>query len=162
MDTEDKLSGDVFGEKNGVRPKAEYGDGIYYYDLTPAQRNIDDLQRFYSGTSISNLCGAVIFEEKWDKDRIMWALSKVIRRHEALRLRFRIVNGKTVQYISGEYREVFDFKEFPSYDMMREYCTKQAEIPFEMSGGEMYRISVFDLPDCSGIMLCASHLIADA
>ena len=162
MDTENKLSSDVSGEKNGVRPKAEYGDGIYYYELTPAQKNIDDLQRFYSGTSISNLCGAVIFEEKLDKDRIMRALGTVIRRHEALRLRFRIVNGKTVQYISGEYREVFDFKEFPSYDMMREYCTRQAEIPFEMSGGEMYRISVFALPDRSGIMLCASHLIADA
>ena len=43
MDTENKLSSDVFGEKNCVRPKAEYGDGIYYYDLTPAQRNIDDI-----------------------------------------------------------------------------------------------------------------------
>ena len=162
MDTENKLSGDIFGEKNCIRPKAEYGDGIYYYDLTPAQRNIDDLQRFYSGTSISNLCGAVIFEEKLDRARIMQALSLVVRRHEALRLRFHVMNGRTVQYISTEYRKKFDFIKFTSYSMMREYCKKQARLPFKTNGGELYRISVFELPDCSGIMLCASHLIADA
>lgn len=133
-----------------------------YYDLTPAQKNIDDLQRFYNYTSISNLCGAVVFEEKLDKDRIMQALSFVIRRHEALRLRFHITNGRTMQYVSEEYREEFDFKKFSSYDMMREYCTKHAKIPFELNGGEMYRITVFELPDSSGIMLCASHLITDA
>lgn len=133
-----------------------------YYDLTPCQRNIDDMQRFYSGTSISNLCGVVIFEEKLDKGFVMQALSFVIRRQEALRLRFSIMNGRTVQYVSEEYREAFDFKRFSSYDMMRDYCKKQAKIPFEPNGGEMYRITVFELPDRSGIMLCASHLITDA
>ena len=58
------------------------------FGLTPAQRNIDDMQRFYSGTAISVLCGAVIFEEKLEPKLLFRAARLVIRRQEALRLRF--------------------------------------------------------------------------
>lgn len=132
------------------------------YDLTAAQKNIDELQRFYQGTSISVLCGAVIFEEKLERDILMQSVSLLIRRNEALRLRFVTDGGKTVQYVSGEYGRKISFKEFSDLDEMRKYCSEQARIPFEMNGSEMYRITVFELPDSSGIMLCASHLISDA
>ncbi|MGN0637999.1 MAG: amino acid adenylation domain-containing protein [Huintestinicola sp.] len=132
------------------------------YELTAAQQNIDELQRFYRGTSISVLCGAVIFEEKLERDILMQALCILIRRNEALRLRFCTEGGKTVQYVSGEYGDGICFKKFCSRDEMRAYCSEQARIPFEMNGSEMCRITAFELPDRSGIMLCASHLIADA
>lgn len=135
---------------------------IYYHELTPAQKSIDSLQRFYGGTSISCLCGAVIFEESLDIERLMEALRLLIRRHEALRLVFRTIKGRTVQYVSEGYSQTFEYKKFSSYGEMRGYCNKQAKKPFELNGEEMYRITVFDLPDRSGIMLCASHLIADA
>lgn len=140
-------------EKNGE---------ICCYDLSPSQKNIDELQRFYNDTSISTLCGAVIFEDKHDKDLTMQALSLIIRRHEALRMRFKTLNGKTVQYISEEYPKSFEYKEFPDIEQMRKYCALQAKNIFKINGGEMYKILIFDLPERSGIMLCASHLIADA
>lgn len=132
------------------------------YGLTSAQKNIDELQRFYKGTSISVLCGAVIFEEKLEREILMQAVSILIRRHEALRLRFCTEDGKTVQYVDGEYGKGICFKEFSSRDEMRKYCGEQARIPFELNGSEMFRITVFELPDRTGIMLCASHLISDA
>lgn len=132
------------------------------YALTSAQKNIDDLQRFYKGTSISVLCGAVIFEEKLDRERIMQAVSIIIRRQEALRLRFCTENGKTVQYVTAENSNEVGFEEFFSCDEMRNFCRRQAHIPFEMNGSEMFRMTVFELPDRTGIMLCASHLISDA
>lgn len=132
------------------------------YDLTPAQKNIYELQSFYKGTSISVLCGAVIFEEKLEREILMRAVSLLIRRHEALRLRFCTEDGKALQYVDGEYGEGIYFKEFHSCDEMRKYGEKQAHIPFEMNGSEMFRMTVFELPESSGIMLCASHLISDA
>lgn len=132
------------------------------YELTAAQKNIDELQRFYKGTSISVLCGAVIFEEKLKRDILIQAANLLIQRHEALRLRFGTENGKTVQYVSNEYGNNAGFIEFSSFDEMRKYCGEQAHIPFEMNGSEMFRMAVFELPDRSGIMLCASHLISDA
>lgn len=132
------------------------------YDLTSAQKNIYELQSFYKGTSISVLCGAVIFEEKLDKEILMQAVRLLIQKHEALRLRFCTENGKAMQYVDGAYCDEIDFMEFHSPDEMRNFCNKQAHIPFEMNGSQMFRITVFELPESSGIMLCASHLIADA
>ena len=132
------------------------------YNLTPAQKNIDDLQRFYKGTSISVICGAVIFEEKLERTYLMQAVKCLVQKHEALRLRFCTEGGKTVQYVSRECDEGIDFKEFYSCDELRKYCRQQARIPFEMNGSEMFRMTVFELPVCSGIILCASHLISDA
>ena len=79
-----------------------------------------------------------------------------------LRMRFCTENGKAMQYVDGAYCDEIDFVEFHSPDEMRKFCNKQAHIPFEMNGSQMFRITVFELPESSGIMLCASHLIADA
>lgn len=132
------------------------------YDLTSAQKNIYELQSFYKGTSISVLCGAVIFEEKLEKEILLQAVRLLIQKHEALRLRFCTDKGKAMQYVDSAYCDEIDFVEFHSPDEMRKFCNKQAHIPFEMNGSQMFRIMVFELPESSGIMLCASHLIADA
>lgn len=131
------------------------------FGLTPAQRNIDDMQRFYSGTAISVLCGAVIFEEKLEPKLLFRAARLVIRRQEALRLRFCTENGRTVQYVSSEGGEDIAFAEFADENALRSYCQSQARLPFSCDG-EMFRMTVFALPERTGIMLCASHLIADA
>lgn len=130
------------------------------FELTPAQKNIYELQSFYSGTSISVICGAVIFKEKLEMERLICAAKLIVGRHEALRLRFCISDGRPLQYIGGDCE--VSFKEFPSKNEMRKYCEAQARIPFETDGGQMFRMTVFDLPDRSGIILSASHLIADA
>ena len=131
------------------------------FDLTPAQRNIDDMQRFYSGTAISVLCGAVIFEDKLEPKLLFRAARLVIRRQEALRLRFCAENGRTVQYVSTEGGEDIAFAEFADENALRSYCNTQAKLPFS-GDGEMFRMTVFTLPEKTGIMLCASHLVADA
>ena len=131
------------------------------FNLTPAQRNIDDMQRFYSGTAISVLCGAVIFDEKLEPKLLLQAAKLVIKRQEALRLRFCVENGRTVQYVSSEGGEDIAFAEFADENALRSYCNTQAKLPFS-GDGEMFRMTVFALPEKTGIMLCTSHLIADA
>lgn len=131
------------------------------FNLTPAQRNIDDMQRFYSGTAISVLCGAVIFDEKLEPKLLLQAAKLVIKRQEALRLRFCVENGRTVQYVSSEGGGNITFAEFADENALRSYCNTQAKLPFS-GDGEMFRMTVFALPEKTGIMLCTSHLIADA
>jgi amino acid adenylation domain-containing protein/1-acyl-sn-glycerol-3-phosphate acyltransferase len=133
-----------------------------HYDLTSSQKNIADLQNFYRNTSISVICGAVIFKEKLDRERLIKAAQLLVRKHEALRLRYCTDGGKTVQYVSENSEAKIGFKEFSSRYEMRKYCEEQAHIPFDMDGSQMFRMTVFELPSKSGIMLCACHLISDA
>lgn len=132
-----------------------------HYELTLPQKSINELQCFYPGTGISVICGAVIFEEKLDAETLVRAADTVIERHDALRLRFVTENGKTMQYVSSTHSTP-DHMDFDSREAMREYCRKQAEIPFENNGSEMFRMTVFTIPEGTGIILCASHLISDA
>lgn len=37
-----------------------------YFHLTTPQQNIWNLQKYYRGTAIANLCGAVFFQERRD------------------------------------------------------------------------------------------------
>ncbi|SDA20951.1 1-acyl-sn-glycerol-3-phosphate acyltransferases/amino acid adenylation domain-containing protein [Ruminococcus sp. YE71] len=131
------------------------------YQLTSAQKNISELQAFYSDSSISTLCGAIIFDQKLNAEPLNEALRILVRRHESLRLRFRSENGITVQYVSDESAEI-GFEKFHSVEEMRSFCSTQAAVRFGTDGGIMYRLTILDLPDKTGIMLCCSHLIADA
>lgn len=132
-----------------------------HFKLTLSQKSINELQCFYSDTSISVICGAVIFEEKLNSDILIRAAELIIEKHDALRLRFFTENGETMQYVSKDSTKP-DYLIFDSRQAMREYCQKQAHIPFRANGAEMFRMTIFELPESTGIILCASHLISDA
>lgn len=131
------------------------------YELTLSQRSINELQSFYSDTSISVICGAVIFEEKLDADVLAAAAERLIEKHDALRMRFVTEKGRTVQYAESGYAKP-ERMNFASRQEMREYCGGQAHTAFKNDGSQMFRMTVFTIPDGTGIMLCASHLISDA
>ncbi|MBO5558447.1 amino acid adenylation domain-containing protein [Ruminococcus sp.] len=131
------------------------------YPLTPAQKNIAEMQVFYSESSISTLCGAIIFGERLERDTLFTALKKLVCRQEAMRLRFCADGGSIRQFVSDE-ECVTGFESFSSVEEMRTFCRAEARRRFDTDGGRMYRLTVFELPQQSGIVLCCSHLIADA
>ena len=130
--------------------------------LTPPQKSIDDMNRFFKGTSISTLCGAVIFDEKLDRNILLKSVEILINKHQAFRLRFCTKNGKTMQYVSREWNRKVNFEKFDSEEQIREYGENLAHKSFGADNSEMFIITVFELSENSGVMLCASHLISDA
>lgn len=132
------------------------------YKLTTPQKNIWHLQRFYENTSISNICGAVLFDEKYDRKLLEQAINEEIRLQDGIRIRLCDNNGETVQYIHNYSYEKLDFMEFNSYDEFNCFGEEYARKPFELLDSHMYRFIVFELCGKSGVLLCASHLISDA
>lgn len=130
--------------------------------LTPAQKSVLDLAEFYKDTGITTLCGAVIFDEVLDRDIVSEAVRHILSKHENFNLRFSTADGRTVQEVAVD--DAFDISHlsFSSIEELRGYCSRDARIPFSCDGSKMYRMVTFDLPSKSGIMLSASHLIADA
>lgn len=59
-----------------------------YFHLTTPQQNIWNLQKYYEDTAISNLCGAVFYNEERDSALLQQAVSCFIQSQSALRLRF--------------------------------------------------------------------------
>lgn len=132
------------------------------YPLTTSQKNILNIQQLYPDTSISNICGALIFNGKLDVGLLEQAVNEEIRLQDGMRLRFCKSNGETVQYVSSCRCEKYDFRKFDSPDELKRFGDEYALSPFELFDSCMYRATLFELCGKSGVLLCASHLISDA
>ena len=132
------------------------------YELTPSQKGMADLHEFYEGTSVATLCGAVIYDEKMKPEFIDEAVREVIRRHEGIRLRITKEEGRYVQQISSEVDETIEHMSFSCTDEVCEFGRRDGRTVFVPDGSKMYRFTVLDLPDRTGIMITMSHMIIDS
>lgn len=132
------------------------------YELTPSQKGMADLHEFYEGTSAATLCGAVIYDEKMTPGLIDEAVREVIRRHEAIRLRITKEEGRYVQRICDEVDETVEHMSFSCIDEVCEFGRRDGRTVFDPDGSKMYRFTVLDLPDRTGIMITMSHMIIDS
>ena len=131
-------------------------------NLTVPQQNIWNLQRFYEETCISNVCGAFFFKEKCDYDRLNAAINKVLLLQAGLRLRITEVDGQPMQYESAFQMEQFpcmDFLDMPSFEA---FANQFAKKRFDTYNVPLFRFVIVEVAECSGVLLCASHLIVDA
>ncbi len=133
-----------------------------HYTLTTPQKNIWNLQKFYADTSISNICGAVLYDGKYDSKLLEEALNEEIRLQDGMRIRFCYNNGEMLQYIHNYTYEKFDFMKFNTVDEFNRFGEEYASKPFKMEDFQMYRAVIFELREKSGVLLCMSHFISDA
>lgn len=130
--------------------------------LTTPQKNIWNLQKFYEGTSIANICGAIVFECSMDITYLSKAILEMVKHQSGMRLRFREEDGVPMQEVAPF--EPFDIPilHFESENELDKYANDYAKIPFSTNDTTFYRIKLFTLDNKAGILICISHLIADA
>lgn len=131
-------------------------------NLTIPQQNIWNLQRYYEGTSITNNCGAIFFDKKCDHKLLSQAINKLIELQAGMRLRFSEEDGEAVQYVSDYRSESIRSEYFANRDDFENYAKRDAQTPFELIDSVMYRFTIFDMEEKTGVLLCANHLISDA
>lgn len=132
------------------------------FGLTTPQVNIWNLQKFYENISIQNICGAVLYNELLDRKLLEQAINEEIRLQSGLRLKFTDENGTPAQYIDEYFFSEIEFAAFNSEADLKRYAEDFAAKPFPLTNSQMYRFVRFELNGCSGVLVCASHLISDA
>lgn len=132
------------------------------FPITIPQQNIWNLQKYYSKSSISNICGMLAFEGRKNPDLLAEAVNAFVKNQDGMRLRF-MEKGKEV----FQYAVPYEWVEIPKlhFDDLNEaekFFEQEGKKPFPMTESAMYRFFVFDTPEESGVCLCLSHLISDA
>ena len=69
-------------------------------ELTNSQKSIWVTEQFYKGTSINNICGTAIIEEKVDFEKLKKAIEIVINKHDNFKIKLSIKDGEVKQEIS--------------------------------------------------------------
>lgn len=130
------------------------------FHLTIPQKNVWNLQRYYEGTSVINLCGAIFYREYRTADQMRESIRGIIRNQNGFRLRFE--NGEEVlQYVAEDEEIVIPELLFETEEELDHYAEICAKEPIGLTDGAMYRFYVFHAGDKSGILVVLSHLIAD-
>ena len=83
------------------------------YDLTNPQKSIWLTEQFYKGSSVNNICGTVLIDEKVNFDLLCTAINIFIKDNDSFRIHIKIdKNGNVKQYFSNyiELCTVYDIK----------------------------------------------------
>lgn len=135
-----------------------------HFELTMPQQNMWNLQKYYNKTAITNLCGAVFFQEKREDALLRRAVSRFITSQSGIRLRFNEEGEEPRQYVSEQIDEDIPIMTFRSMEEFDAYAENCARDPIGLVERKMYRFVVFHLQQehKSGILAVLSHLISDA
>jgi amino acid adenylation domain-containing protein len=156
---EARLRGQV--RSSGIVPRADR-DGA---PLSFAQERLWFMDRLEPGSAIYNISLARRLGGALDEAALERALGEIVRRHEALRTTFREVDGSPVQVIApfdGFTLRLDDLSGLSDADReveVRRRATEEAELPFDLTAGPLFRARVLRLGEESHVLLLSMHHI---
>jgi amino acid adenylation domain-containing protein len=136
--------------------------------LSFAQQRLWFLDRFEPGGNFYNIPAAFRLAGRVDRGALERSLGEIVRRHEALRTTFETRDGKPVQCIASprpfRLREI-DLTALPVTRReagAREASLAEAENPFDLGRGPLFRASLLALSEREHILILnLHHIVSD-
>ncbi|MDM5296915.1 amino acid adenylation domain-containing protein [Bacillus pumilus] len=137
-----------------------------YYPLTHAQKRVFYTERFYPGTSISNLGGFARLRSVsgLNPSLIVDVLQEYIRQTDSLRLRlvYRNEQEEPVQYIKPYEKWPIRLVKGWSEKDVRAWANEQIREPMALIDSALIEFTVFQISDQECWLFCkAHHIVAD-
>lgn len=133
------------------------------YPLTNPQNSIWLTEKFYTGTSVNNICGYVYISDAVNFTALKSAINELARTNDSMRLKFKEENNSCVQYLN-DYKEFdIDIIELSSEKEIEKKALEMASVPFEMKDNFLFKFILFRLPDDrGGFIVNIHHIISDS
>lgn len=140
-------------------------DYIDKYTLSESQKNIWNLERFYPGESMNNICMSVRIRGVFSAEKLRRTLNLLLESDPALRTRiFFDENNEPVQYEAPYHAESFpvlDFENRSSADISQ-WEQSVAAAPMNLTGAPLYEFAIVRVNGIEGnVLVKLHHLIAD-
>lgn len=136
--------------------------------LSYAQQRLWLLDRLRPGNSAYNEANFLRFPYAVDADALRRAVAEIVRRHEALRTSFPIVDHEPVQQIARNLDveiPLRDLRQLPPAQREAEalrLAADEARVPFDIANGPLFRASLYCIGDSEYLFaLTLHHLICD-
>ncbi|MBW4508480.1 MAG: amino acid adenylation domain-containing protein [Scytonematopsis contorta HA4267-MV1] len=152
------------------------GLGLQASAITPIPRNTDlplsfaqarlwFLDQFEDNTATYNMPMTLQLMGSLNVTALEMAVQEIVRRHEALRTSFKMVNGSPVQLIASDANitiSMIDLQHLTPVEQPSEagrLATKEAQRPFDLSNGPLLRVNLLRLGEESHVLLLTVHHI---
>jgi amino acid adenylation domain-containing protein len=136
--------------------------------LSFAQQRLWFIDQLDPGSSVYNFPAAVRLKGPLDTVALKQSLNEIVKRHEALRTTFAIVDGRPVPVIAPSLTltlPVVDLRELPDTERETEVqrlATNEAQQPFDLAQGPLVRATVLRLGENEHVgLLTMHHIVSD-
>ncbi|HEV2399622.1 MAG TPA: condensation domain-containing protein [Candidatus Sulfotelmatobacter sp.] len=140
---------------------------FHIYPASLAQRRLWFLDQLQAPTSAYNVYVDLWLHGVLDVTILQSSIEEIVRRHETLRTTFAFENGELFQRVAPPFPlglPVTDFAHFSDpYPPAFELAKREAETPFDLSAGPLFRSRLMRIKANEHVLLCTMHhTITDA
>ncbi|MBD1926383.1 amino acid adenylation domain-containing protein [Trichocoleus sp. FACHB-90] len=138
---------------------------VFVFPTSFAQQRLWFLDQLISGNAIYNVPTVIRLTGSLNLAALEQTFREIVRRHEALRTTFKVLDGQPVQAIAPNLSiplSVVDLRQFPECDRElqgQQLLAAEFERPFDLSSGPLLRIMLFQLSETEHILLLNMHHI---
>ena len=133
------------------------------YELTSPQKSIWITEQYYKGTSINNICGTGLINEKVDFKILKQAILEVMKKNDIFKIKLYMENSEINQTIGLDYNSNIEILDVGGYNELSTIRNSIVSKPFKLLNSFLYNFYIFKMPNEHGaFMLNIHHLIADA
>ncbi|MGC1379232.1 MAG: condensation domain-containing protein, partial [Anaerolineales bacterium] len=133
--------------------------------LSFAQQRLFFLDQFEPGSVSYNIPIAVRLIGDINENALRRTLNEIVRRHEALRTTFTMIDGTPMQIIAGQLEMTLPVTDLTALSATERKAKAQrlaqddVQTPFDLSTGPLVRASLIRLEDAEHILLFTMHHI---
>ena len=132
-------------------------------NLTNAQKSIWVTEQYYKGSSINNICGTAIIQEKVDFEKLEKSIQIVCQKHDNFWLEIKLNNGNAEQVLSEKKEIQIDTINIAGKNQLETERNKIVKTRFTLENSKLFKFYIFKFIDGKGaFMLNIHHLISDA
>jgi amino acid adenylation domain-containing protein len=124
--------------------------------LSFAQERLWFLDQFEPGSAFYNLTSAYRLKGRLHVEALEHAFKEIVRRHEALRTTFGVVDGKPVQVIQAPDLRLA-VVQVTSEDQTRRITNEEQKTPFDLSRGPLFRVRLLRFSEEDHVLLMTMH-----
>ena len=134
--------------------------------LSFAQQRLWFIDQLEPGGSVYNFPAAIRLKGPLNMMALKQSLNEIVKRHEALRTTFAIVDGRPVQVIAPVLTltlPIVDLRELPEREReVERLATNEAQRPFDLAEGPLVRGTVLRLGENEHVgLLTMHHIVSD-
>ena len=132
-------------------------------NLTNAQKSIWVTEQYYKGSSINNICGTAVIQEKVDFEKLKESIQIVCKKHDNFWLEFKLNEGNVEQVLSEKKEIQIDTINIAGKNQLESERNKIVKTKFKLENSKLFKFYIFKFIDGKGaFMLNIHHLISDA
>ena len=112
-------------------------------NLTNAQKSIWVTEQYYKGSSINNICGTAVIQEKVDFEKLKESIQIVCKKHDNFWLEFKLNKGNVEQVLSEKKEIQIDTINIAGKNQLETERNKIVKTKFTLENSKLFKFYIF-------------------